>query len=41
MITNAVIHIHLHSVNYDLDNHRASVHYLKIMDEAKPSLLFK
>ena len=26
---------------YGLDNHRASVHYLEIMDEAEPSLLFK
>ena len=25
----------------NLDNHRASVHYLEIMDEAKLSLLFK
>ena len=25
----------------DIDNHRASVQYLEIMDAAKPSLLFK
>ena len=42
--TGVRFHIEAHNFflgYYDLDNHRTSAHYLEIIDEAKPSLLFK